>query len=371
MKTQTRVTTPRYQQAMEAVREGIRLGKYAPGQKLPGMKEMSRTLGMNFLTVRRAMMELADKGIVTIRHGAGTFVQEPPRAQKKKRIKIGLAIRNFMLNIDRNHPTVGAFLAGAHQRCQGQEYRVQALVFNEGRFTEQLKSTILEEALDGIIVTAAGMTKADYQFLQQQNIPVVDCSGTGMARLSVALDKPAALRQSVEHLRMFGHSRIAFMYFTHVPQNDTLKQCFAQIVLDHRLGNPREMTVCIDNPANETHWEDVAALFDLTPLPTAVIVPDEFVADQVFDYAETQGVNVPEQLSLVALQDSRPQGHRIPITSFSTARQLSSIVNTACDLLIKSVRGEETGPNHIRIAPELAAKASSGPAINGKALARD
>ena len=155
---------------MEVVSEAIRLGRYAPGEKLPGMKEMSRELGMNFLTVRRAMMELADKGIVNIRHGAGTFVQESTGSKQRKCIKIGLAIRSFMLHIDRNHPTVGAFLAGAHKRCQGYEYRVQALVFDEGRFTEQLRRTILEESFDGIIVTAAGMTTTDYGFLQQQNI---------------------------------------------------------------------------------------------------------------------------------------------------------------------------------------------------------
>ena len=350
---------------MEVVCEGIRLGKYAPGQKLPGMKEMSRELGMNFLTVRRAMMELADKGIVNIRHGAGTFVQEPAESKRDRCIKIGLAIRSYMLHIDRNHPTVGAFLAGAHKRRQDCECRVQALVFSEGRFTEQLRRTILEESLDGILVTAAGMTEADYEFLEQQNIPVVDCSGTGMSRLSVAIDRHAALRQSVEHLRLFGHSRIAFMYYTHVPQNDTLKGGFAQIVLDHRLGDPRELTVCINNPTDETHWEDVGGLFDLCPLPTAVIVPDEFVADQVFDYAETQGVKIPEQLSLVALQDSRPHGHRIPITSFSTVKDLSSVVNTACDLLIRSVWGEEIGNNDILVTPELVSKASSGPAMEG------
>ena len=91
----------------------------------------------------------------------------------------------------------------------------------------------------------------------------------------------------------------------------------------------------------------------------------EFIADKVFDYAEIQGVKIPEQLSLVALQDFKPHGHRIPITSFSTVKELGSMVNTACELLIRSVSGEKIGDTHILISPELVSKASSGPVIGG------
>jgi DNA-binding transcriptional regulator YhcF (GntR family) len=144
---------PRYQRAMKSIAESIALGRYAPGQKLPGLKELSRDLGMNYLTVRRALLELAEKGMVDIRHGVGTFVQERTNHTYEKCLKLALAIRSCMLNIDKNHPVVGAYLAGAYQCCQNKHCRVQSLVFDEGRFTEQLKRMITEESLDGIVVT--------------------------------------------------------------------------------------------------------------------------------------------------------------------------------------------------------------------------
>ena len=52
----------------------IEHGTYVPGEKLPSEKELSVQLGISRSTLREALLNLEQEGIVLRRHGVGTFV---------------------------------------------------------------------------------------------------------------------------------------------------------------------------------------------------------------------------------------------------------------------------------------------------------
>ncbi len=366
---QLKISRPklRYQEAMDVVSKGISNGQYSPGERLPGMKDMSQQLGINFLTVRKAMTKLAEKGIVEIRHGAGTFVAERPFASKKKVIRLGIACRTYMLETGKHHPVVWAFLAGAHRRCKPPEFILQPLFYDEHRFAEEIGQTILAEGLSGIIIVAGGMRNEDYQFLRDHNIYAVNCYGGSRNdgwTITVRNDKASALRQSVEHLRSFGHQRIGFITFTQREDGDNTVRHYAQLAFNHRLGNPDELMVFVGSTNLDSHWEDVEKFFNIEPLPTAVIVSDEFLADVVLDGCERRGIKVPQQLSIVALQDAKPEGHRIPLTATNTAEAITQKAFMAADLLVKRIYGDPIESMDVVVTPQLVVKASSGSMTN-------
>jgi GntR family phosphonate transport system transcriptional regulator len=49
-------------------------GDYASGARLPGENDMARRFGVNRHTVRRALADLAERGLVRAERGSGTFV---------------------------------------------------------------------------------------------------------------------------------------------------------------------------------------------------------------------------------------------------------------------------------------------------------
>jgi GntR family phosphonate transport system transcriptional regulator len=49
-------------------------GDYASGERLPGENDMARHFGVNRHTVRRALAELSERGLVRAERGSGTFV---------------------------------------------------------------------------------------------------------------------------------------------------------------------------------------------------------------------------------------------------------------------------------------------------------
>lgn len=60
--------------AGEAIRRRLVEGEYAVGDKLPSEPALAKELGVSRVTVRAALAQLENEGLVDRRHGSGTFV---------------------------------------------------------------------------------------------------------------------------------------------------------------------------------------------------------------------------------------------------------------------------------------------------------
>lgn len=70
----TATRQPLYAQAADAIRRRIADGTYPPAAQLPTQTAFAKELGVSQITVRRAIAELAEEGLLTARPGSGTFV---------------------------------------------------------------------------------------------------------------------------------------------------------------------------------------------------------------------------------------------------------------------------------------------------------
>ena len=68
---------PIYRQLAAQVREGVARGQLKPGEKLPSVRELSRTLVVNPNTIARVYTELERDGVLNTRQGMGVFVAQP------------------------------------------------------------------------------------------------------------------------------------------------------------------------------------------------------------------------------------------------------------------------------------------------------
>ena len=69
-----------YAQTAERVREQVRTGELAPGQRIAqSLDEMARMYGVGKGTMRKAMEILAAEGVAASRQGRGTFVLDGGR----------------------------------------------------------------------------------------------------------------------------------------------------------------------------------------------------------------------------------------------------------------------------------------------------
>ena len=94
---------PIYIQIMQKVRDAIASGEWAPGQKIPSVRELAGLFEVNPNTMQRAMLELEREGLLVSERTAGRFVTEDKNQIKglKKDVAIAAAdaFRNTMLEL--------------------------------------------------------------------------------------------------------------------------------------------------------------------------------------------------------------------------------------------------------------------------------
>ncbi|MEN8150035.1 MAG: GntR family transcriptional regulator [Planctomycetota bacterium] len=69
---------PIYRQIMDGVRYSVAGGTLAAGDRLPSVRELATSLGVNPTTIQKAYGELEHLGVIETRRGQGTFVADAP-----------------------------------------------------------------------------------------------------------------------------------------------------------------------------------------------------------------------------------------------------------------------------------------------------
>lgn len=120
---------PLYLQIVEKLREKIVSGEYAPGTLLPSETALTKIFGVSRVTVRQALAELEERGLIYRQQGRGTFVSEPHIRQQisHEAQTIVEALRNEgiepeikVIGLDQKRPSpqVAAILGtGDHEIC--------------------------------------------------------------------------------------------------------------------------------------------------------------------------------------------------------------------------------------------------------------
>lgn len=75
---------PLYLQLTGQIEYFISTGSLGEQDRLPPVKTLAKTLGINFLTVRKAYKELESNGLLDVKHGEGTFISLTNSGGRKK-----------------------------------------------------------------------------------------------------------------------------------------------------------------------------------------------------------------------------------------------------------------------------------------------
>lgn len=79
-------TEPLFAQVANSINSAVISGEFAAGEQIPTEPELASTYDVSRITIRRAIDELCQHGILVKRHGKGTFVRERKMARKIEHI---------------------------------------------------------------------------------------------------------------------------------------------------------------------------------------------------------------------------------------------------------------------------------------------
>jgi LacI family transcriptional regulator len=193
-------------------------------------------------------------------------------------------------------------------------------------------------------------------------IPVVAIDPhTGPSDLpTVDSDNLAGAEAAVWHLVNLGHRRIGFLGGRDDLESARRREegyrrtmAAAGLPVDPdlmRSGGFRMETS--DAPARE--------LLGRADRPTAIFAANDLMAIQTVQVAQSLGLRVPEDLSVIGF-DNIPESAMAKPTLTTIAQPLKSIGQTAMQLLLALLRGEEVPVRHVQLATELVVRSSTAP----------
>ena len=112
-----------YNDVARALRDRISSEVYAPGAKLPSMGDLTEEFGVSAITIRHALRELSQEGLINGHQGLGVFVRE---AATIHRVLAG-----------NPNSSIGDAIAGA-----GYEVRIEEIAYDEIRADPELASEL-------------------------------------------------------------------------------------------------------------------------------------------------------------------------------------------------------------------------------------
>ena len=115
--------SPIYRQLSEQIREAIATGRLAADQRLPSVRELSRTLVVNPNTVARVYTELEREGVLMTRPGLGVFVARPryeltKRARRERLVRTVDGLLTEAVHLGFSAEEVNALIAERLTRFQ-------------------------------------------------------------------------------------------------------------------------------------------------------------------------------------------------------------------------------------------------------------
>ncbi|MCC7349454.1 MAG: GntR family transcriptional regulator [Phycisphaerales bacterium] len=321
-------------QARELVLRRIRKGHYRPGQRLPSERELAQDLELSHITIRRGLQDLVEAGLIIRRPRIGTFVQETRSMELANRVAIVLP--NWIGNAGYDHPFFPVLLRGIMSGLDQRDCAVSLISYQAEQFWHDAGEAMLARGMGGALVwTVNDIPAEQMEKLSQCGIKVVLLDGAGLwPRLrfsTVAIDLTTPMREAMQRLVDLGHRRIAWLSYEATRYRQFEERLVAEFAGRYELENPQRIIHRL--PADPIDFTGYAGLLSGPNRPTAIIMLDEFVAHEVFRACHQLGVSVPGDVSLVAIADSAPRSHLVPLSAPDTSGLWANAARRAAEHL--------------------------------------
>jgi len=241
--------------------------------------------------------------------------------------------------------------------------------YNEERFSSGVRR-LLERGVDGIAILTSELGQEGIDRLKAGNTPVVFLNQPKVIGNypNITVDYVKGFRDAVEHLRMLGHSRIAFL--SGPPTlSSAARRRKAFLAAMRACGMDREEPWIFEGDHRIAGGRFVAQqIFAMPKPPTALICSNDMMAVGVLQGASQLGVRIPDALSLIGFDDLfLCEAVQPALTSLHLSRQ--EIASRAFYAL-QAAREDMPQAHASVILPHLVVRASTGPVGANKAKAK-
>ncbi|MEF3305004.1 GntR family transcriptional regulator [Paenibacillus sp. GYB003] len=314
---------PLYKQIKQFILDNIRQSVWQPGDKTPSENELAAQFQVSRITIKNALQELIEEGLIYRVQGKGTFVSpdrrgEPPVYRQEGRSS-GPTVAFLIPRLD-NRFTAN-LLHGIENELAEAGFHLLFRTTADSQETEKrLLREIVEAGVDGIIIYPAQGQSYNEDLLKltlnEFPVVVVDRYLRGVETNYVCSDNVSGAFEATDLCIRNGHRRIAFVS-THPEGTSSLedrlsgyeKALFERGILIDRHQRLTDLDgklvngILREGVSEPASTERIVRFLERNPEITAVVAANSAVGLTVMEAAKRLGKRVPDQLSVVFLDD--------------------------------------------------------------------
>ncbi|MDD3927512.1 MAG: GntR family transcriptional regulator [bacterium] len=355
---------PIYRHLQESIIAKVRKGDFKPDDALSSENELAEEYGISRGSVRTALKELQDKGVIYSVAGKGSFVSRQISDQSvSKQDRIAFIVPSLdgsdlqiYRGIEDTLNTEGFILS----------------IFNSQRSIEQenknLKLLLEGKEKGAIIFPNWGRTNAEALFeLKMAGYPfvLIDRYFRELETDYVVTDNKKGGFLATEHLIKLGHKRIGIVLGLNCTaiedRFEGYREALAQhdIVHDPALVRRFQRDDAEENePSAETGYNEAVDL--LNDKPTAIFATNDFLARGTIKAIQDAGMNIPGDISVIGF-DNQGFAERLNPALTTVAQPFYELGQRATRMLLVKISSDNSKEGCIKkvLSPELVFRRSS------------
>jgi DNA-binding LacI/PurR family transcriptional regulator len=373
--------TPLYKQIRKYVLNNISQNHWKPNDRIPSENELAAQFKVSRITIKNALQELIDEGIIYRIQGKGSFVAAnrsgEPLVYQSAPFAENTLVAYLMPRLD-NRFTAN-LLNGIENGLAAAGYYV---MFCETHDQLELEKELLRKMVrlqvKGIIIyPVQGQTYNEEILkltLNRFPVVVVDRYLRGIETNCVCADNMTGAYDAVTHLIGMGHRHIGFVstgYEGTSSLEDRLggyEKALTEhlIPIDHRLrlvnlDGKKVNTIFQTGEADAESKEEIKSFLRQNAHLTGVIAANSAVGLTLTEAVKEMSLRIPEDLSVVFLDDYELSAFsRIPPTCVS--QEELTVGKEAAKLLVSLIEKPDQERKKILIPTQLIVRQSTGPA---------
>jgi LacI family transcriptional regulator len=229
-----------------------------------------------------------------------------------------------------------------------------------------LVKSFIDRRVDGVLIMSSSMSDEWLEELTRAQVPVVVLDWEVKAKRgnlsAISVDYRAGIQGAAEHLIGLGHANFAHISGpAHLQTARDRRDAFLDALEEHGT-NRSKVAILESNLTIEGGRQAVQKLLALSPRPSAVFTANDLMAIGILSEIQSSGVKVPEDLSIIGLDDIWLAAQtEPPLTTVALPRYDigSMAVNILFELLNRSEKEPQT-PILSKVESSLVVRASTG-----------
>ena len=349
---------PVYKKLKETIIKEIKNGTLKENDAILSERLLTEKFHISRISVRKAISELIEENYLYTIPGKGTFVKgltseyTPPSRRTYNLGYILCGTPRSMIQV----PYFAHIIQGAEKECLKHNYHllVSTTSHTWGPGGKGLPSMIQQGKVDGVILEGIDLdswleiNKAIPSLIisnyicEPNKLPNVDTLDY------VAANNLGAVRNVLEYLKSRGHKKIGFIYqhLSHSTFAERL-QGFTSGITSLRL-RTRDRWIASGSSGDEA----ISKILSSGDIPTAVVAGNDTLAMDAMNECRKQGLNVPDDISLVGFDDIETSPWSQP--PLTTVRVLTEEMGKqAARRLIEKIEASGSVPTHILVGTKL------------------